>query len=242
MRNPLRAAASWLGYSTGPAPRRQEPRSAAGTASPGGSRRSRVRNRAEPAPEAAPTAPEPQDTARPGARPQGAPAHDPRHPEPTRPEAVRYEEPGTEPDDAAVGAEDWSEEDEPTLQPVAARSFSGRTLLLLLIVCVLVLPLAPTVHRYFAQQAEIDELHASIDSLQTQQEELKEEKSRWDSDDYVEQQARERLFYVKPGETPYMVAGQQEGTDQADDSSAEAAAAEQPSWGQTLWSSVAGTR
>ncbi|MEU6857157.1 FtsB family cell division protein [Rothia kristinae] len=209
MRNPLRGAARWLGYTRPPARSAAASRPTASGSTASGSTDSRPTRPADPE-------------------------------QPPEVELVEQEDPRG----ALVGAEDWSEQEDrhPTLEPVAARSFSGRTLLLLLIAAVLVVPLAPTVHRYFAQQAEIQSLHRDIADLQSQQADLEEQKKRWDSDDYVRQQARERLMYVDPGATPYMVIGQQEGPAQADDSSAEAAAQGHPSWGTSLWGSVAGTR
>lgn len=209
MRNPLRGAARWLGYTRPPARSAAASRPTASGSTASGSTDSRPTRPADPE-------------------------------QPSEVELVEQEDPRG----ALVGAEDWSEQEDrhPTLEPVAARSFSGRTLLLLLIAAVLVVPLAPTVHRYFAQQAEIQSLHRDIADLQSQQADLEEQKKRWDSDDYVRQQARERLMYVDPGATPYMVIGQQEGPAQADDSSAEAAAQGHPSWGTSLWESVAGTR
>lgn len=136
-----------------------------------------------------------------------------------------------------LGEEDWSEVDD-VQEPVAARSFSGRTVLLLLVVLALVLPLAPTVHRYFSQQAEISSLQQNIDKLKAEQSDLKKEESRWNDDDYVRQQARERLFYVNPGETPYVVSGKDQSSEQPKDDSAEASSSMPPSWGVNLWSSL----
>ena len=140
-------------------------------------------------------------------------------------------------DENQMGREDWSDVEEAP-EPVAARSFSGRTVLLLLIVLALVVPLAPTVHRYFAQQAKINSLEQQISGLKDEQKDLKDQKDRWNDDDYVRQQARERLSYVSPGETPYIVTGKDKTSDQADDSSAEAVISSPPSWGENLWSSL----
>lgn len=141
-------------------------------------------------------------------------------------------------DEDQLGREDW-EDAEGHREPVAARTFSGRTVLLLLVVLALVVPLAPTVHRYFAQQAEINALQQDISHLKDQQKDLKGQSDRWNDDDYVRQQARERLFYVNPGETPYVVTGKDASSSTADDSSAEATTADTPSWGENLWTSLA---
>jgi cell division protein FtsB len=137
----------------------------------------------------------------------------------------------------SLGAEDWSEE-RGAMQPVAARSFSGRTVLLLLVVIALVVPLAPTVHRYFAQQAEISALEQDIESLKSEQQQLKDQEDLWKQDSYVEQQARERLSYVRPGETPYLVVGGEDEGTEANTSSAEAVTSEDPGWAGKLWESL----
>lgn len=136
-----------------------------------------------------------------------------------------------------LGEENWGDVDEPR-EPVAARSFSGRTVLLLLVVLALVIPLAPTVHRYFSQQAEIASLEQNIDQLKSEQSDLKKQESQWNDDDYVRQQARERLLYVNPGETPYVVSGKDQSSQQPKDDSAEASSEMPPSWGVNLWSSL----
>lgn len=128
---------------------------------------------------------------------------------------------------------------EDTERPVAARSFSGRTLLVALVLVVLVVTIAPTVHRYFQQRAEIQGVQASISRLQDQQKDLEKQESLWKDDDYARQQARERLYYVTPGETAYVVTGQSRTDHQAPGTSAEAETQDQPNWGKSLWQSVA---
>ena len=139
-------------------------------------------------------------------------------------------------DPRRLGREDWSKHQE-TIRPVAARSFSGRTLLMLLVAAVIVLPLPPTLQLYFSQKAEVTALEQEIERLRQEQEDLKEQQSLWKQDAYVEQQARDRLMYVRPGEVPFTVTGIDE-EPPADDTSAEARTSARPSWTEQLLVSV----
>lgn len=65
--------------------------------------------------------------------------------------------------------------------------------------------LFPTVRAYLAQRAEIDALDAAVIAAEQEEERLQAELDRWDDDAYVATQARERLSYVRPGETAYRV-------------------------------------
>ena len=156
-------------------------------------------------------------------------------PESEAPAGMVHQAPPTE-DPQRLGREQWSEQQE-TVQPVAARSFSGRTLLVLLVAAALVLPLAPTVQRYLEQKAEIAALEQRIETLQERQQELQAQEKLWQQEAYVEQQARERLMYVKPGEIPFTVIGA-EGQVQAEDSSAEVRTSKGPDWAEQLWGSL----
>ena len=98
---------------------------------------------------------------------------------------------------------------EPEREPVAAHRFSGRVAALLVVLAFFAVMLVPTVNHYRNQMHEINELRASIDQLQTQQHELKEEIARWDDPLYIKQQARDRINLVMPGERVYMVVGEQ---------------------------------
>lgn len=65
--------------------------------------------------------------------------------------------------------------------------------------------LFPTVRAYLTQRAQIEELHASVLTAEQEEERLQAELDRWGDDAYVAAQARERLGYVRPGETAYRV-------------------------------------
>ena len=97
---------------------------------------------------------------------------------------------------------------------------------------------APTAKIFLDQRSQISELRSSISHEQQRQQQLKREEQLWGDDSYVEQQARERMSYVKPGENPYVVLGAQRDRHQAVESSAEQVEAERPAWADGLWQSV----
>ncbi len=91
--------------------------------------------------------------------------------------------------------------------PVPARSFSGRLLVLGLTLGVFTLLLAPNVHTFLQQRAEISQLHDDIAASETQLSQYKTELARWDDPAYVKSQARDRVSMLMPGETGYWVYG-----------------------------------
>ncbi|MEH0110365.1 septum formation initiator family protein [Tersicoccus sp. MR15.9] len=127
------------------------------------------------------------------------------------------------------------------VRPVPAKAFSGRLLALALVLVTITILLAPTVRTYLGQRAEINDLKQSISSEQAQQAQLKDQLARWNDPAYVKQQARDRLFYVMPGETGYLVIGAGN-TDEVPPvaTSAESDSGPQP-WLDALWTSVKGS-
>lgn len=75
------------------------------------------------------------------------------------------------------------------------------------VVVLLAIMLVPTARAYFAQQDQNAALGNRVSRQQQTVDQLQQEIQRYDSDAYVEQQARERLGWVKPGETAWRVVG-----------------------------------
>lgn len=71
----------------------------------------------------------------------------------------------------------------------------------------LAIMIVPTLRAYLQQRAEYAALTERIAGQQQSQTHLQGQIERWESPDYVEQQARERLKFVRPGETAYEVIG-----------------------------------
>ncbi|KAA0930600.1 MULTISPECIES: FtsB family cell division protein [Streptomyces] len=82
---------------------------------------------------------------------------------------------------------------------------TGRAALLALVLCTLVVALAYPMRQYVSQRAEVADLRREREQARERVEELRDLKARWQDDAYAEQQIRERLHYVMPGETGYVV-------------------------------------
>jgi cell division protein FtsB len=82
---------------------------------------------------------------------------------------------------------------------------TGRAALLALVLCTMVVALAYPMRQYVSQQAQIADLEREQQQAQQRVEQLRDLKARWQDDAYAEQQIRERLHYVMPGETGYIM-------------------------------------
>lgn len=80
-----------------------------------------------------------------------------------------------------------------------------RAAILAAVVCVLTLTIAGPVRTYLAQRTEMKQLAAEEAEKRAQIKQLEEMKVQLADPAYVESQARERLGFVMPGETPYQV-------------------------------------
>ncbi|RKE20861.1 septum formation initiator family protein [Streptomyces sp. TLI_171] len=125
---------------------------------------------------------------------------------------------------------------------LAARPrFTSRATVLVLVLCSLVAILAYPTRQYIAQRGEIAAQRAKAEHARQQVDELRREKARWQDPEYVKAQARQRLHYALPGETPFVSVDPQPSPG-AKPSSTDAAQAGRPKalrpWYATLWDSV----
>lgn len=79
--------------------------------------------------------------------------------------------------------------------------FSGFTVLIVALIAAGALIISPSLSTYVQQRREIAELRASVTEHQQAVDEVDAERARWKDPAYVRAQARDRLFYVMPGET-----------------------------------------
>lgn len=122
--------------------------------------------------------------------------------------------------------------------PTPAHSFNGRLIALIVVATLILFLAAPTAKIFVDQRAQIAGLEESIAAKEAEQQQLKQQEERWSDEGYVEQQARERMFYVMPGERAYLVLGAERTGRQAAESSAEQVEAGKPAWADGLWQSV----
>ena len=110
---------------------------------------------------------------------------------------------------------------------------TGRAALLALVVCTLVVALAYPIRQYVSQRAEISDLQREKSRAAERVEKLRDLKARWQDDAYAEQQIRQRLHYVLPGETGFVVVD----PDAAKQSRTDLGAADRP-WYSNVWDGV----
>jgi cell division protein FtsB len=80
-----------------------------------------------------------------------------------------------------------------------------RAAVLAAVVCVLTLTIAGPVRTYFAQHTEMEQLAATEAALRRQITDLEQRKGKLADPAYIAAQARERLGFVMPGDTPFQV-------------------------------------
>ncbi|MER7673549.1 septum formation initiator family protein [Kitasatospora sp. NPDC096128] len=131
---------------------------------------------------------------------------------------------------------------------MAARPrFTSRATVLVLVLCSLVAILAYPTRQFISQRAEISAQRAKADHSRQQVDQLRRDKARWQDPEYVKAQARARLHYAVPGETPYIAVDPAGSAAQPSapagsasrsaDAAADAAKAAKP-WYTSIWDSV----
>ncbi|KUM83041.1 septum formation initiator family protein [Streptomyces pseudovenezuelae] len=110
---------------------------------------------------------------------------------------------------------------------------TGRAALLALVLCTLVVALAYPIRQYVSQRAEIADLQREKARAAERVEKLRDLKARWQDDAYAQQQIRQRLHYVMPGETGFIVVD----PDAAKQSRTDLGAADRP-WYSNVWDGV----
>lgn len=82
---------------------------------------------------------------------------------------------------------------------------SGFTLIMLGLVVLGAFVLVPTVSTYVEQRQKIAALEESVRLTEAEIADLEAEQERWRDPAYITAQARERLYYGKPGEVVYLI-------------------------------------
>ncbi|HET9141070.1 septum formation initiator family protein [Actinophytocola sp.] len=118
-------------------------------------------------------------------------------------------------------------------------STTRRAALLAIVVCALALSVAVPLRTYLGQRAEVEIQEQREAELRAQVEQLEKRKAQLDDPAQVEAEARRRLRYVRPGETPYVVELPGD-HDQRPSGEPAPPPPRQQAWYETLWDDVAG--
>lgn len=99
----------------------------------------------------------------------------------------------------------------PERRPVDVRGWlggirlSGFMVIMLGLVVLAAFVLVPTIGTYVDQRQQIAALEAAVERSREEVADLQAQRERWNDPAYITTQARERLYYVRPGEVVYLV-------------------------------------
>ena len=83
--------------------------------------------------------------------------------------------------------------------------FSGFSIMVLSLLVLFMVVLAPGVKIYLEQRQQLAELQAAVAEQEAGIDTLEDERARYNDPAYLRAEIRDRLFYVLPGETSYLV-------------------------------------
>ncbi|GAB2758438.1 hypothetical protein GCM10027174_38420 [Salinifilum aidingensis] len=117
-------------------------------------------------------------------------------------------------------------------------SSTPRAAVLALVVCAMALSVAVPLRTYWSQRAELAAQQERRAQLEREVQSLQQRKEELSDPAHVEAEARERLGYVRPGETPYMV--HVPSPEKGPGGERPAEADEDAPWYEQLWTSIRG--
>lgn len=123
---------------------------------------------------------------------------------------------------------------------LAGIRFSGFSIIMMGVLVLAVVVLAPSIAAYAEQRQQIAELKADVALQEAEVDRLTEQRERWNDETYIVTQARERLYYVLPGEVSYLVIDDRspEALANADRAVSREVTEERGDWMQTMLRSV----
>jgi cell division protein FtsB len=92
-----------------------------------------------------------------------------------------------------------------TREWLSSIDWNARTATLLVMIVIGVFTLAPSVQNWFTYQQKIADMRTQVQQTKDALAQMKTDLKRWDDPVYVRTQARQRLYYVLPGEISYLV-------------------------------------
>jgi cell division protein FtsB len=87
----------------------------------------------------------------------------------------------------------------------SSMSYSAEIVTILVVLVFGVFALAPQVNIWFNQRQQIADLQTQVAQAKQDLANMKVERKRWEDPVYIRSQARDRLYYVMPGEVSYLV-------------------------------------
>ena len=82
---------------------------------------------------------------------------------------------------------------------------STRFVVVLTVAAILSVMLVPSLYQWWQQERELAQITAQVAEQQQKNADMQRQLDLWNDPDYISTQARERLGYVRPGETQYTV-------------------------------------
>jgi cell division protein FtsB len=113
------------------------------------------------------------------------------------------------------------------------QSFTGRALMLVLVIVTLLVTLSVPARAWFAQRSQIATLRADVENTQQRVSDLQVQQERWQDPAFVAAEARRRLHFVLPGEVGYVTLGSKAAQVQAGGPGAASAP-----WYSSLWGAL----
>lgn len=123
----------------------------------------------------------------------------------------------TRPARAKVRKSRVSSASEPRDNMLRGLKLDTRTITLSIVLVIGISTLAPQLQVLIEQQTTIADVKAQVAAKEKAVAEMKAERKRWEDPVYIRSQARDRLYYVMPGEVSYLVMDAA-GIDQSDTS------------------------
>ncbi|WP_445444296.1 FtsB family cell division protein [Clavibacter sp. km3a] len=99
------------------------------------------------------------------------------------------------------------EDDAPAGNWLRSMRFSGFSAMVLVLLVLTVVVLAPGLRIYLEQRQQLSSLQSAVDAQKGTIAQLQDQRARYDDPAFLKAQVRDRLFYVMPGETSYLVRG-----------------------------------
>ena len=126
----------------------------------------------------------------------------------------------------------------PAASPPRRTNLTGRAAVLALVFCLLAISLAYPMREYLSQRGDIGALEAEVAAQEKRVAELERTRQRWNDPAFVKAQARERLHFVMPGETQYVVLEPDEAPAPVPAPGRSSRPAPERPWFSDLWQSV----